>query len=227
MRFDTRDTNNIKKRKNKKCKNKNPQNVTVGTPIIQIEAKDADTGPNGDVHYRLKQDLAGHWRTFHIDDITGIISLKLPLDRETQKLYEVINQSTDQSIEIAIRYAIIPNLTSLFAQIRVEAYDLGTPTPLSTDLDLIIYVRNINDYEPQFLVDVFNINFTEEQAPGSETVQLPETIDKDEVDDLDDPPTQVCYFIINGNDDGLFVLDIFKHELTVRLDLDAGSMKML
>lgn len=109
----------------------------------------------------------------------------------------------------------------------MEAYDLGTPTPLSTDLDLIIYVRNINDYEPQFLVDVFNINFTEEQAPGSETVQLPETIDKDEVDDLDDPPTQVCYFIINGNDDGLFVLDIFKHELTVRLDLDAGSMKML
>lgn len=64
--------------------------MTVGTSIIQIEAKDADTGPNGDVHYRLKQDLAGHWRTFHIDDTTGIISLKLPLDRETQKLYEVI-----------------------------------------------------------------------------------------------------------------------------------------
>lgn len=100
----------------------------------------------------------------------------------------------------------------------MEAYDLGTPTPLSTDLDLIIYVRNINDYEPQFLVDVFNINFTEEQAPGTETVQLPETIDKDEVDDLDDPPTQVCYFIINGNDDGLFILDIFKHELTVRIN---------
>lgn len=79
------------KKEEKKCNNKNPQNVTVGTPIIQIEAKDADTGPNGDVHYRLKQDLAGHWRTFHIDDVTGIISLKLPLDRETQKLYEVIN----------------------------------------------------------------------------------------------------------------------------------------
>lgn len=109
----------------------------------------------------------------------------------------------------------------------MEAYDLGTPTPLSTDLDLIIYVRNINDYEPQFLLDVFNINFTEEQAPGSETVQLPETIDKDEVDDLDDPPTQVCYFIINGNDDGLFVLDIFKHELTVRISIVARWIKIL
>nr|XP_012151361.1 PREDICTED: cadherin-23 [Megachile rotundata] len=169
-----------------------PENVTVGTAIIQIEAADADTGPNGDVHYRLKQDLAGHWRTFHIDDKTGIISLKLPLDRETQKLYEI----------------------------RVEAYDLGTPTPLSSDLDLIIYVRNINDYEPQFLVDIFNINFTEEQPPGSEKILLPETIDRDEVDDLDDPPTQVCYFIISGNEDSLFTLDIFKHELTTARTLD-------
>ena len=69
--------------------------MTVGTPIIQIEARDADTGPNGDVHYRLKQDLAGHWRTFSIDDITGVVSLKLPLDRETQKLYEVIVRKTN------------------------------------------------------------------------------------------------------------------------------------
>lgn len=65
------------------------------------------------------------------------------------------------------------------------------------------------------MVDIFKIDFTEEQPAGSETVQLPETVDRDEVDDLDDPPTQVCYFIISGNDDGLFILDIFRHELTV------------
>lgn len=67
------------------------------------------------------------------------------------------------------------------------------------------------------MVKIFNINFMEEQSPGSEIVSLPETIDKDEVDDLDDPPTQVCYFIVGGNDDGLFVLDIYKHELSVSL----------
>lgn len=64
-------------------------------------------------------------------------------------------------------------------------------------------------------MNVFNVNFTEEQPAGSEIALLPETIDRDEVDDLDDPPTQVCYFIIAGNDDGLFVLDIHKHELGV------------
>ncbi|XP_011305109.1 cadherin-23 [Fopius arisanus] len=169
-----------------------PENVTVGSSIIQVEAVDADTGLNGDVHYRLKQDLAGHWRTFHIDDKTGVITLKHPLDRETQKMYEI----------------------------RVEAYDLGIPTPLSTDLDLIIYVKNINDYEPQFMVDVFTVMFLEEQFPGAEAVVLPETIDKDEVDDLDDPPTQVCYFIVGGNDDDYFTLDTVTHELTTGKTLD-------
>lgn len=65
------------------------QNATVGTQIVRVEASDADIGPNGDVHFRLKQDLAGHWRTFEIDDKSGAITLKQPLDRETQRLYEV------------------------------------------------------------------------------------------------------------------------------------------
>lgn len=63
--------------------------MTVGSEIVQVQAKDADIGLNGDVHYRLKQDIAGHHRTFRIDDKTGIIYLKVPLDREIQKLYEV------------------------------------------------------------------------------------------------------------------------------------------
>jgi hypothetical protein len=45
-------------------------------------------------------------------------------------------------------------------QIRVEAYDLGIPTPLSSDLDFAIYVRNVNDFEPQFVQDEVTVNFT-------------------------------------------------------------------
>lgn len=47
-------------------------------------------------------------------------------------------------------------------QIRIEAYDLGIPTALSSDLDLTVYVSNLNDYQPQFLMDEFKINFTGE-----------------------------------------------------------------
>lgn len=48
----------------------------------------------------------------------------------------------------------------LFKQIRIEAYDQGLPTSLSTDLDLTIYIRNVNEYEPQFIVDEIFVNFT-------------------------------------------------------------------
>lgn len=45
-------------------------------------------------------------------------------------------------------------------QIRIEAYDLGSPTALSSDLDLTVYVSNMNDYQPQFLMNEITLNFT-------------------------------------------------------------------
>lgn len=67
------------------------QNATLGSTVIQVEAVDEDIGPNGAVRYRLKQDLSGDWRTFTIDDVSGIIQLRQPLDRERQKTYQVSN----------------------------------------------------------------------------------------------------------------------------------------
>lgn len=109
-----------------------PENTTVGNAIIQVVADDIDIGPNGAVRYRLKRDPVGNWKTFSIDEMSGVISLRMPLDRERQKIYEL----------------------------RVEAHDLGVPTPLSSDLDLTIYVKNVNDFQPQFLVDEYHVNFT-------------------------------------------------------------------
>jgi cadherin 23 len=44
----------------------------------------------------------------------------------------------------------------------VEAYDLGIPTPLSSDLELTLYVSNVNDFEPQFVQNEVRLNFTGE-----------------------------------------------------------------
>ncbi|XP_039274949.1 cadherin-23, partial [Nilaparvata lugens] len=168
------------------------ENETIGTPVITVEAVDDDIGPNGAVRYRLRQDNTGDWRTFNIDQDSGLITLKQPLDRERQKIY----------------------------QIRVEAYDHGVPTPLSSDLDLTIYVKNINDYQPQFVIEEYTVNFTEHVLPGTERRQLAETIDRDEVDDLDDPPTPVCYFIVAGNEDGFFGIEPLIHQITAVKELD-------
>jgi hypothetical protein len=48
-----------------------------------------------------------------------------------------------------------------------------------------------------------------------ERKKLPDTVDRDEVDDLDDPPSMVCYFIVYGNEEGKFKLDPETHILTV------------
>lgn len=57
--------------------------------IITVEAVDKDIGQNAAVSYKLKQDLTGDWKTFTIEPHTGVITLRSPLDRETQKVYQV------------------------------------------------------------------------------------------------------------------------------------------
>lgn len=54
-----------------------------------MEAVDDDKGPNAVVHYALKQDLIGNWKTFAINENTGLITLKNPLNRKKQKIYQV------------------------------------------------------------------------------------------------------------------------------------------
>lgn len=65
------------------------QNATIGTQVVQVHAVDNDVGPNAAVLYRMKQDPIGNYRSFAIDQVTGIVTLKLQLDRERQKIYEV------------------------------------------------------------------------------------------------------------------------------------------
>ena len=35
------------------------------------------------------------------------------------------------------------------------------------------------------------------------------------MDDLDDPPTPVCYFIVGGNEDEYFAIEPLRHEIMV------------
>ncbi|XP_066258040.1 cadherin-23 isoform X2 [Euwallacea similis] len=168
-----------------------PENATVGSALIQIEATDEDVGLNGEVRYRLKADPAGHWRTFNLHPSTGILELRLPLSRKKQKIYDI----------------------------RVEAYDMGIPTSLISDLDLTVYVTDINGYQPQFLQDEFIVEFTENQSAGVEKRLLPDTVDRDELE-YESTPAPICYFLVGGNENGLFNLHPIDHTLYVTKPLD-------
>lgn len=57
--------------------------------MTQIVAIDEDTNLNGAVRYRLKVDPAGHWKFFDLQPVSGILELRLPLNRKKQKIYDV------------------------------------------------------------------------------------------------------------------------------------------
>lgn len=62
--------------------------------------------------------------------------------------------------------------------------------------------------------------FIEHVQPGVEKRKLPDTVDREEVDDLDDEPSAVCYFIVHGNENGLFNLDRVSHILSLNEEID-------
>jgi hypothetical protein len=117
-----------------------PENATIGSQVVEVLAVDDDSGVNALVRYKLRQLANGHWKSFNINEVSGVITLAKQLDRESQRVHEL----------------------------RVQAYDLGEPTSLSTDLDLTILVTNVDDFEPEFTQDVFQVVFTENTLPGKQ-----------------------------------------------------------
>ncbi|XP_035709581.1 cadherin-23-like isoform X3 [Folsomia candida] len=177
-----------------------PENATVGSSIIQVRAVDSDIGDNGIVRYRFRQEFSRHSETFHINPTTGVLTLAKLLDRERQKVY----------------------------YLRIEAYDLGQPTPLSSELDLTIVVKNVDDFKPAFVKNEFIAQLTENISPGRERIQLPGTIDRDDEDDEEKKTSQVCYFILSDskNSTELFEVDALSHVLTTKVRLDREKQPM-
>ncbi|XP_061536381.1 protocadherin Fat 1a isoform X3 [Phycodurus eques] len=69
------------------------ENTEPGTFVAKLQADDTDSGLNGDVVYSLL-DSADGW--FAIDELSGIVSLERPLDREMRALYELEARATDR-----------------------------------------------------------------------------------------------------------------------------------
>lgn len=67
-----------------------PENITIGSEILQVIATDKDIGVNALVKYRLKPDPLGSYKLFYLDNVSGQLTLREPLNRTRQKLHEVI-----------------------------------------------------------------------------------------------------------------------------------------
>ncbi|NXA33761.1 PCD23 protein, partial [Eudromia elegans] len=123
------------------------ENVEVGFLVHRIVAEDPDEGKNGQVTYHV---LSGNEnKTFILDEVTGLLSTSLLLDRETRERY---------------------NLT-------IMALDDGIPTLSATQI-LTVVVLDVNDEAPIFLEQFYETAVCENQDPGEFVVKV-EAVDRD------------------------------------------------
>ncbi|XP_041850205.1 LOW QUALITY PROTEIN: protocadherin Fat 3a [Melanotaenia boesemani] len=161
------------------------EGVTVGTRIIQVQARDLDSGVNGQVKYRLGTLIQSQWNsdtlahTFSIDSNTGWISTRKDLDHET-------------------------NPSFMFS---VVASDLGETLSLSSTTTVTVSVSDINDNPPKFIENRYFGSVKESDPPG-EVVAVLNTRD----DDSSAVNQHVTYHITGGNDRGVFALGLVQGE---------------
>ncbi|XP_030643540.1 protocadherin Fat 1a isoform X2 [Chanos chanos] len=112
------------------------EDTAVGTEIIQVEAKDKDLGDNGVVRYSILADT-GH---LAINEQTGVVTVKKPLDRETQPSY----------------------------MLKVEARDQATAEPqLVSTVLLKIVLEDVNDNPPKFIPPNYRVKVREDLPIGT------------------------------------------------------------
>ncbi|NWT65859.1 CADN protein, partial [Prunella himalayana] len=90
------------------------ENQPPGTPVLQVEAYDADLGINGEVKYGLMH-RDGASLGFSIDPDTGVITTTQSFDREKQREYTLSVTATDQAQEPLIG---VCQLTVLIADVN-------------------------------------------------------------------------------------------------------------
>ncbi|XP_074037726.1 dachsous cadherin-related 1 isoform X2 [Leptinotarsa decemlineata] len=116
------------------------ENLRRGTSVGKVLATDADIGENAAIRYSLIPSNS----SFQINEITGDITTKDVLDRETKQHHDLV----------------------------VEARDKGSP-PRSSRVVVKIVVLDVNDNTPEIVdpqEDVISVR--EEQPPGTEVVRV-------------------------------------------------------
>ncbi|KAK5861065.1 hypothetical protein PBY51_022487 [Eleginops maclovinus] len=133
-----------------------PEDAPVGAVILDLNAVDADEGLNGEVVYGFGKQVSHEIRElFQVDNKSGRLTLRSPVDFEDKSTYEL----------------------------DVQATDLG-PNPTPSVCKIIIHVTDVNDNAPEISITPMTsistgIAYISESAEKDSLVALISTLDRD------------------------------------------------
>lgn len=128
-----------------------PENLPAGTTIPTFfKVQDVDSGVNGRIAGYYINGSREELDIFHINNVTGTITLKNSLDYERQSVHKF----------------------------DILAVDGGQPQPLIGSTQVIIQVANINEFSPKFINLPYEYQMQENAVPGTQVGQV-KAIDQD------------------------------------------------
>ncbi|XP_037087761.1 LOW QUALITY PROTEIN: protocadherin-like wing polarity protein stan, partial [Pollicipes pollicipes] len=123
------------------------ESTSIGSTILTVRATDADLGDNAAITYSILNPQGAN-EAFRIDGQTGIISTRLPLDREEHESYQLTVQATDQALPTARRSAsasVVINVlddNDNYPQFSEKSYSVSVPEDLDwSGNPVIIQIR--------------------------------------------------------------------------------------
>ncbi|XP_062910893.1 protocadherin-16-like [Mobula hypostoma] len=123
-----------------------PEVLYPGSFVLQVTARDKDEGANGDIVYSIVNSPESHSDWFTIDRATGVITTASALDYEADPA---------------------PMLT-------VVATDRGNK-PMSSSVTVTIAIQDVNDNEPVFSKNFYNVSIKENEPAGTCFLQISAT----------------------------------------------------
>ncbi|XP_039181788.1 protocadherin Fat 3 isoform X9 [Crotalus tigris] len=130
------------------------ENSRIGTSVLQVSARDDDTGRDGEIQYSIR-DGSGLGR-FNIDEETGVIYTGDILDRETTQSYWLTVYAADRGV--------VPLYTTVEVYIEIE--DVNDNAPMTSEP---IYYPSVLENSPK---DVSVIQIQAQDPDSSTTEKL-------------------------------------------------------